>query len=189
VRRFAPQLFAQLSCISLALFSISDAQAQGPRSRITKNQVQDGGEALENLRRQARIQPVHRDRRVDHVSLRNDFRQIQIVNNDLMKRVFGRSATKKITNKEIRSSLGEIKKLAERLAASFGIPTKKTQSTTEVALTTGLLQLDKAIVSFVDNPMFEQLRVYDTDMVSQAGKDLSEVLRLADALRSLTKDD
>ena len=188
MRRFAPQLFAQLFCIVLAVFSISDACAQMSSRRTLQRQVPDPAAELERLRQLARQRPAPA-RHVIDVSVRDDFRNLQIVNNNLMKRVFERSPSKKITNKEIRSSLREITKLAERLAVSFAIPTTKAKATSEVALTSGLLQLDRALMSFIDNPMFQQLRVYDTDMMSQAGKDLSEVLRLADALRSLVKDD
>jgi hypothetical protein len=189
VRRFAPQLFAQLFCIALAVFTISNSHAQIPNRRGAPLQERDREWALENLRQRARHQPKARETRLIEVSVRNDFRQLQIVNNSLMKRVFERAPTKKISNKEIRSSLNEIKKLAQRLSDSFGIPTTKDKPKSEVALTAGLLQLDKAIMSFVDNPMFQQLRVYDAELVSQAGKDLSDVLRLADLLKSLTKDD
>jgi hypothetical protein len=46
----------------------------------------------------------------------------------------------------------------------------------------GLLLLDKSVTSFVKNPMFQQLRVVDSTLVLRAGKDLNEILRLADLL-------
>ena len=103
--------------------------------------------------------------------------------------MFDPSATPRITNKEIRSSLGEIKTRAERLRESFGIPKIKAKAENDVALTAGLRQLDGAVMSFVHNPMFQQHRVYDTELASQAGRDLGEVFRLVDALRKLTKHD
>ena len=102
--------------------------------------------------------------------------------------MFGSASTHKISNKEIRSSLGDIKKIAERLAEGFGLPAEKSQTTTEVALTPGLLQLDKAVMSFVDNELFQEPRIYDAELASQAAKDLSDVLRLTDVLRKLTKE-
>ena len=103
--------------------------------------------------------------------------------------MFDRSSTQRITNKEIRSSLGKIKKLTERLRSSFGIPRIKANAEPDLALAPGLLQLNQAVRSFVDNPMFQQRGVYDAELVSRAGKDVSEVLTLADALRKLTKED
>jgi hypothetical protein len=189
VRRFAPQLFAQFFCIALALLCISQSQAaQMSTRRAVSNQTQDRGLALDLLRQLARRQPA-RNRQPIAPEVREDFRKLQIVNNALMAGVFERTPTERITNKEIRSSLGEIKKLAQRLADNFSIPTTKAKSKPDTALTVGLLELDKAVMSFVNNPMFEQLRVYDTEHVSQAGRDLSEVLRLAEVLRSLAKDD
>jgi hypothetical protein len=185
VRRFAPQLFAQLFCISLVLFSFS--ASQGQTRPIPQRQVQNRHVPLDSLRHQPRIQPHPRERLQALVSLRNDFRQLQIVNNNLMLRVFDPGPTQKITNKEIRSSLGEIKKRAERVGYSFGIPKIKAKPETDVALAVGLRQLDKAVISFVHNPLFQQSRIYDAELASRAAKELSDVLRLAEALRRLTK--
>ena len=180
MRRFAPQLFAQLFLISLLLFSAFNSQAQvrpTAQQRVRNQQL--------SLDRELATPPTFaRDRRQIEAAVRRDFRQLQIVNNNLMERMLDRQ----ITNKEIRSSVGEIKKLTERLRSSFGIPKIKTNAEPEVALVPGLLQLHKAVISFVDNPLFQQPRVYDPELASKAGKDVSEVLTLADMLRKLTKE-
>lgn len=188
MRRFAPQLFAQLFCIwLLMLFSFSASYGQ---TRPTlQQQVQNRHVPLDSLYHLPRIQPTNSQRLQAIAVLRNDFRQLQIVNNSLMLRVFEPGPTQKITNKEIRSSLGEIKKRAERVGYSFGIPKIKATQETDVALAVGLRQLDKAVMSFVYNPLFQQSRIYDPELESRAAKDLSEVLRLADALRKLVKED
>lgn len=189
MRRFAPQLFAQIFCFALVLFSVSALQGQIRNRPSTQQQVQNREWALENLRKQARLQPNARQRLLDQANLRNDFRQLQVVNNNLMTRMFKNPHAQTLTNKEIRSSLGEIKKLAERVGDGFGIPRSKLKTDTEIALTPGLLQLDKAVMSFVDNPLFQQLRIYDAELASQAAKDLNDVVRLADVLKKLTKED
>ena len=179
MRRFAPQLFALLFFILCA--DISHAQV-----RLTpQQQIQNQQTALERIQAQTPVHPYVRDRRQVEAAIRKDFRQLQVVNNNLMERMFDRS----ITKKEIRSSLSEIKKLAQRLRSSFGIPKIKGDAESDIALAPGLLQLHKAVVSFVDNPLFQQVGVYDAELASKAGKDVGEVLRLADALRKLTKDD
>lgn len=187
MRRFAPLLFAQLFCISLVLFSFS--ASQGQTRPIPQQQVPNRHVPLDSLRHQARIQPDPRAKQQALASLRNDFRQLQIVNNNLMLRVFHPGPTQKITNKEIKSSLEEIKKRAERVGFSFGIPKIKAKTETDVALAVGLQQLDKAVISFVYNPLFQQSRIYDAELESRAAKDLSDVLRLAEALKKLTKED
>ena len=185
MRRFAPQLFAQLFFISLLLVSADRSQAQ--TRPIPQGASQQW--SLDHLREQHPRHPYTRDRRRAEASVRNDYRKLQIVNNNLMERMFDQSSTHKITNKEIRSSLSEIKKCAERLRYSFGIPKMKANAESDVALAPGLIQLNRAVRSFVDNPLFQQPGVYDAELASQAGKDVGEVLRLADVLRKLTKED
>ena len=184
MRRFAPLLFAQLFCISLVLFSFSESQGQ---TRPVQLQVKTRDWPRDTLRSETRVDQDARNNRQALISLNNDFRQLQVVNNTLMLRVFEPGASnERITNKEIRSSLGEIKKLAERVGNSFGLPRVKAKEEMDVALSVGLRQLDRALMSFVRNPLF-QSKTYDSEHASQAERDLSEVLRLADTLRKLTK--
>ena len=183
MRRFAPRLCAQLFCITLLFLCVSNSQAQTQTQEITSR-----GWALSNMKRDARVGPSPREKLLAQVAVRNDFRKLQVVNNDLMKRFF-KPADTPITEKEIRSKLGEIKKLAERLRESFALPKVEAEEPAEkLALRPGLLKLDEAIIRFVDNPSFKELRVYDAELASQAANDLNEVTRLAEALRKLTKD-
>ena len=185
MRRFAPRLFAQLFCITLLLFSVSEIQAQLP----IQDQIRNRGPRLSDLAREVKIDEVRRQKLIAQVALKEDYRKLQIVNNDLMKRVFKPTASETITQNQIRSRLGEIKKLAERLRSNFGLPEiQGDEPATNLALKPGLLQLDKTIMSFVDNPWLQELRVFDTELASQAAKDLSDVSRLAEALRKLTKE-
>ena len=185
MRRFAPQPFVQVFCISLLLLCVSNAEGQSKPT--PQQQVQNRQWSLDSLRDQARLRPRARDMRLDHAAIRSDFRQLQIVNNALMARMFERPSEPKLSNKEIRSSLGEIKKLAERLRENFGLPKTKPKLDGNIALLPGLLQLDSAVMSFVHNQLFQQPRIYDAELASQAGEDLTEVLRLTEALRALTK--
>jgi hypothetical protein len=187
LRRFAPQLFAQLFVVSLLLFSAYNSHAQVRPS--PQQQVRNQQWSVDRERAQTPPHPYARDRRQVEAAVRKDFVQLQIVNNNLMERMFDDSSTRQITNKEIRSSLGEIKKVAERLRSSFGIPRIKANTEPDVALLPGLIQLNEAVLNFVENPMFQQPRVFDPELASKAGKDVSDVLTLADVLRKLTKTD
>lgn len=187
MRRFAPQLFAQIFVVSLLLFSANNSQAQ---TRPTpQQQVRNQQWSVDREQAQTPPHPYARDRRQVEASVRKDFVQLQIVNNTLMDQMFDRSSAHRLTNKEIRSSLGEIKKITERLRSNFGIPKIKAAAEPDVALLPGLIQLNEAVLNFVENPMFQQPRVYDPALASKAGKDVSDVLTLADVLRKLTKED
>ena len=96
--------------------------------------------------------------------------------------------SKTASEKEITSRLSEIKKLAERLRSNFGFPKEDgNEPAKDLALKPGLLQLDQTIISFVDNPLLREPRVYDTKLASEAARDLDSVSRLADALKKLAK--
>jgi hypothetical protein len=190
VRRFAPQLFAQLFFIPLMLISVSNVHAQFQKRNTSQEQVQNLEALVGNLRRD--ISQSQRLKQQAQLTLRDDFRKLQIVNNDLMMRMFVRSslASREITGKEVRASLDEIKKLAKRLRLNLAIPeVKAAKAAYNVTLSRGLLLLDKAVMSFVENPLFQQLRVFDPELASKAGKDLNEILLLSDFLRELTKED
>jgi hypothetical protein len=189
VRRFAPQLFAQLFGVALLLLPISITPGQTTGRPTSQQQVQNRDWARGNLRERVNMGEYERALERAKLAMRDDFRNLQLVNLELMRRIFkpAPAVTQKITNKEIRSSLGEIGKLAERLRLNFGFSKIKADLANEITLTPGLLRLDDAIVSFVENPFFQQPRVYDIELVSRAEKDLGEVLRLVDVLRELTK--
>lgn len=189
MRRFAPQLFAQLSCIALVLLSVSNSPAQIPKRPSSQEQIQNREWALANLRRDVNVDQSARAKLLTQLALKNDFRKLQIVNNELMARMFGRSVAPQITPKEIRSSLDEIKRIAERLRSNFGLPkVKADEPANNLALKPGLLELDKAVVSFIENPLFEQPGIFDTELATRAAKDLSDVLKLAEVLRKLASD-
>lgn len=171
--------------------SISNAHGQYSIERHTsQEQVQNLELLVSNVRRGINQEP--RQRQQPQLSVRDDFRKLQLVNNNLMMRMFVRSsfATQEITQKEVRSKLGEIKKIAKRLRLDLAIPEVKGSETSyNVTLSPGLLLLDRAVMSFVGNPLFEQPRVIDAELASRAKRDLNEVLLLSDFLRKLTKED
>ena len=198
MRRLAPQLFVQLFCISAICVFVSTAQAQLPVRPNGSQDVQNREWALGNIRRETNINTAvkNRERELARLSLQEDFRQLQIINNSLMKRIFEPvSAPETITNKEIRSSLGQIKKLAKRLQMNLAIPEVKNEPaatesgvTEKIALRPGLLQLDKAVMSFVENPLFQRPRVFDPELAMRAGRDVNDIASLTESLRGLTKN-
>ncbi|PWT93443.1 MAG: hypothetical protein C5B55_04600 [Blastocatellia bacterium] len=193
MRRFAPPLFAQLFCIFAILLSRLTCAGQTPKPSASQVDIQYREWALENVRRDV-TQPSTREQLVAQVALKQDFRDLQITNNELMKRRF-ENPTPELTRKEIRSSLEKIKSLAKRLKANLALPSSpdekaaaKSKPTYNVTLSPGLLMLDKVVMHFVDNPMFQQPQVLDSVLALQAGRDVNEIVHLTDFLRELTKE-
>jgi len=92
--------------------------------------------------------------------------------------------------KDVRSSLGEIRKVATRLKVNLTLPKVEDQKKPDYdgGLFRGLLVLDKTVMRFVENPFFQQPRVLDADSSIQARKDLDQILRLTDFLKKLAKN-
>ena len=186
MRRLAPQLFAQLFCCPLLLLLVTDSHAQFPIKPATGPQVIQNRD-LEYREVRTEINPQYQ--LLAEQALRSDFRKLQVLNIDLLKRVFRRSPDMddKTSQKEIGSNLGEIKKVAARLRSNLGVPRIDENTRYDILLKPGVLLLDKTITSFVENPLFQERRVVDTELAVRAGKDITEVVRLSDFLRKMIK--
>lgn len=199
MRHIFPQLCAQLLFISLSLVFVSASYGQStsplfrsPQNLPTRERVFPDSRLDAN-----RVRDSEREKRILLVILKEDFRQLQLVENDLMKRVFVPSANygEAISRKEIRASLGEIQNRAQRLKQNFRLPEVKTDKRTKDdasefgTLSAGLLILDKTVTKFVENPIFQQLKVIDAELSIQASQDLEKILRLTGSLRKLAKSE
>ena len=127
--------------------------------------------------------------------MREDFHQLQVVNNELMKSVFVKNS---IDPKRLVASITEIRKRATRLKASLALGEsegeleRKTNAMNcappeKLELSPTLLLLDRAVMNFVNNPLFQQPKVLDSKLAIKAENDLGEVLRLAGVINRLTK--
>ncbi len=127
--------------------------------------------------------------------IREDFHQLQVVNNELMKSVFVKNS---IDPKRLVAAITEIRKRATRLKASLapgeseGELKRKTNGMNcappeKFELSPTLLLMDRAVMNFVNNPLFQQPKVLDSKLAIKAENDLGEVLRLAEVINRLTK--
>jgi hypothetical protein len=51
------------------------------------------------------------------------------------------------------------------------------------ALKESLLRLDRSIMSFVTNPLFQQTKVLDANLSTRASRDLEDIIELSRAIR------
>ena len=186
MRRFAPQLFAQLFCFLLLLLFVTASQAQAPV------QPRMGRQVVENRDfeyREVRSEAVPQYQLLAEQAVRADFRKLQVLNISLLKQVFrpAPNASEKPGRKDIGSTLGEIKKVATRLRFGLNIPKIEASMKDEVTFAPGVLLLDQAITSFVENPIFQERRVVDPGLASCAGKDITRIVQLSDLLRKMSK--
>jgi hypothetical protein len=119
----------------------------------------------------------------DPAPARAEFRRLQIVNNDLMKRVFVLHTADVRT---IKSALVEIHKLAGRLQTNLAFPAPNQAPRLEKPqFEPALRELDHAVMSFVNNPIFQNAKLLDATLAQRAGNDLSEIVRLSELLGGL----
>jgi hypothetical protein len=133
------------------------------------------------------------DNRLSLLEIRDDFQQLQIVNTEMMKRVF---VKKNISLSQIQTALSELKKRATRLKTFLAFNDNADQKTKASAIekkaqpgiSAALLKLDASVMSFVNNPLFQQMKVLDTKLAVQANNDLDEIIRLTASLIRLTTE-
>jgi hypothetical protein len=200
VRHITPQICAQFSCISLFLIFNSASIAQIRPGSGTRPNVSNREWALLNLRKDL-LHPevsLEQEARILLATLKDDFRKLQIVNNDLMQRTLIelQKNPEAISIKEIRASLGEMQKRAERLRSNLRLPEvriPKAEGMQEMAsvpsFTKTLVVLDDTVMKFVENPIFQQPRILDAQKSTSASEDLCKILRLTEALRKMAKED
>lgn len=177
----------------------SNVQAQQDRSRGTS----PGRDAFEAARaRERNLQ--NREMVMEHVGddakttdsserfktlaaqIKDDFRRMQIVNNEMMKAA---SLTPSLDYKQIFDATGEINKCAKRLKTNLSVfdsdEDKKQKALAKpghAEMKLALFRLDELVMSFVTG-----LAAVDSQNASRSGRDLREIIELSDHLRRNTE--
>jgi len=120
--------------------------------------------------------------------VQEDFRRLQIVNNEMMQTVF---VAKSLDYRLILTSTEEIKRRALRLRQNLMLPrisrNEEDQKFHEASgyqqLKASLLLLDRSIMSFVTNPLFKLPNVIDPKLAETATVDLGSIIKFSDAVR------
>ena len=186
------RLFLALILASLpALASAAVARQLGPGNTRSNNpkdrMVEDNLRSTEIERvRRAAGKPAERPADREFPAIKEDFERIQLVNSLLREGAAGR-----VDYGRVAEGAAEIKKRAARLSARLFPPAAGKQPTardTSAAEGAGdleslLAELDRAILSFVSNPMFGNTRVVNVPDSSEARRDLERVVRLSGRVR------
>lgn len=121
--------------------------------------------------------------------VREDFRQIQVINNQMMSRAA--VAGESLDYKNISEVTGEIKKRASRLKLYLALPEAEDETKSETnrrssggePLKAALNLLDHSIMSFVNNPLFQKSGVVDIRLSTRASHDLSSIIELSASIK------
>jgi hypothetical protein len=169
-------------CILYAQGTITPAQAE----RIKEREMQDREYALYHA---GEAPPEQRAEQVRSVlpQIQEDFKQMQLVNNEMMKQVVAAPA---LDYKLITHSVAEINKRAARLKENLGLLQIKEGNEKEThaelvmpaddkEVKTTLLHLDNLIMSFINNPQFKDTSVVAVQHANRAGRDLHDIIELS----------
>jgi hypothetical protein len=123
--------------------------------------------------------------------LRDDFKTIQSVNNRMMAEAWARE---QLDYAHISSMISEINERATRLKTNLSLPepdsSKKQEAPLSIAgfkeFRSALLLMDRSLMSFVRNPIFQRPNVIEIDLAKQARVDLDSVIVLSGKLKKQT---
>jgi hypothetical protein len=123
-----------------------------------------------------------KERRLLLVQIKEDFEQIQHINNETMRSL---TASKSLDYKLISDTLSEINKRAKRLKSNLampdveGKPQQRIEAANSEQLMDSLHALDDLIMSFVSNPLFQNPSVINVELSNKAGEDLSGIINMS----------
>lgn len=138
-----------------------------------------------------RQRTVKTDPKLAFEQIREDFRRIQIVNQEVIRSV---STGNGLDYKYISEASAEIKKRAARLRMNLIFPEGEKNDARQSApdpeasgLKPSLLALDNLILSFVHNPVFKDAGVVDAKLGGRARRDLDIIIELSDKVRKMAE--
>ena len=126
---------------------------------------------------------------------KEDFRNIQNVNNKMMADAF---AKEDLDFDSITESLSQIRSKAVRLRSNLALPKAEaennaTEKSPELAVAnvkdfrSALLRLDQSLMNFVTNPLFKEAAVVEVSLAKKASQDLEVVIALSDQIQKAGK--
>ena len=176
---------------SLILFSSAGAQTPGPPAGGSDRNLRDSASDLkirsnemERLKRDAEKPESRTNPTPNFVEIKEDFERMQVVNSEVQ--VSGSSAT---PNYELISKgVEEISKRATRLKGNL-FPSQSAKKPKEVKLATPqpelkalLIALDNSIVRFTKSPMFQNVKLVDSEDSKKAQEDLEKIIKLSSVI-------
>src|SRR5262245_44280480 len=169
--------FAGLSNLATVLAQSSTTQGTRGRPDVVQRELQRRLES-EAIEQALAARSGHRNNQAGRLLLaqiKEDFLQIQVINDDLKK------AASRSDFKGISKTAGEIVKRSQRLKENLALPkpdkvAAQAETSSQSEIRELMLQLDRVIGSFVENPVFEKLGVVDAKLSTKAGGDLEQII-------------
>jgi hypothetical protein len=180
--------------ITLLLLCGLSAKAQRPGERPVRDVVQELSRIDTN--RAVDLQKIKANspnevRQAIQKQITNDFKELQSLNNKMMATAWEQPT---LDYKYISRMTGEIAKKATRLRSNLALPKSEEKEavqpseeiSTKEAFKAELLSLDRSVMSFVTNPIFQKTNVMDLRLANQATSDLEAVISRSNKLKRVS---
>ena len=181
--------------VMIILFGGGFVEAQSPGQRSTRDIVDELSRIDTN--RAVDLQKIkgtntNAVREAIQKQISDDFRELQSLNNKMMATAWSQPD---LDYKFISRMVDEIGKKAARLQANLALPKSEekqqsTKSSGEISTTeefkAELLDLDRSVMSFVKNPIFQKTHVIELSLANQANRDLETVIEMSKKLKKVT---
>jgi hypothetical protein len=125
-------------------------------------------------------------RRVLLKQISEDFKDLQGLNNKMMAKAW---AQPELDYRYISDMVSQIKGKATRLKSNLALPEveddkqKQTYFSDAEKFRSALLQLDRHVMSFATNPLFQKPDVIEVDLANRASRDLAVVVELSEKIK------
>jgi len=142
------------------------------RERETRNPGRDNSDEMRALLKQ----------------MVDDFRTLQSINNKMMADVFAKDT---IDYDGTSAAIAQINTKATRLKNNLALPVLKDAKKKDVTASgakefkSALLVMDRSIMSFVNNQIFQQPNVMQLETATRASQDLADVIALSATLKKI----
>ena len=118
----------------------------------------------------------------------DDFRAIQNINNKMMAQVY---ATEAIDYDRTSAAIAQINTKAIRLKNNLSLPNPKEVKKKDLNVSgakefkSALLLMDRSIMRFVTNPIFQKPNVMEVESATRASQDLTDIIALSATLKKI----
>jgi hypothetical protein len=179
------------------LIIVAGAQQPGPKSAsptIVRGQINDDTfRELTRVERETVGRSAPRsdaERKSLLKQLREDFKGVQDTNNKMMAQAWSRDSP---AYQDLAKMIAQINERATRLKSNLSLPPpapeKKKDAQVAVAnlkeFRAALLQMDRFLMGFVNNPIFQNPGVVELNSAAQASSDLEKVIALSSSLKKI----
>jgi hypothetical protein len=138
---------------------------------------------MDEIEREAARPRTKEEERLALSQIAEDFKRIQILNNKMMSTTMT-AATPDYEN--VANTTAEIRKRANRIRNNLSLPNAVSEETEKkqghkplvdaAGMKAALLSLDSSVMSFIENPIFQNPNVMDVKQAAKAGRDLETII-------------